>query len=161
MYRDSVEAGFVHIQNTDVLLYRTGNEISSWIPRWDLLMLFRNPFRFGKALPWKPAGKTKPIWNIDKTMNVLSPSGFVVDPINYIEAYNESIFNNTTIMSDERRNGLKQIWQRILTTMEKSQSQTPFNASVLTAAATSFSFGLDEKGDTANECHLLYKFAAY
>lgn len=165
-YRDSVEAGFVHFQNTDVLLYRhdndhTSNKTPSWIPRWDLPMLFRNPFRFGKAIPWKPAGETKPIWNIDQTMNVLSLSGFVVDPIKYVEFYNESIFGNETIKSGEGRNELKQVWQRILTTMEKSQSQTPFSASVLTAAATSFSFGLDEKSDPANERHLLYKFIAY
>jgi hypothetical protein len=127
VYRDSVEAGFVYFQNTDVLLYRTdndhtGNKTLSWIPRWDLPMLFRNPFRFGKALLWKPAGETKPIWNIDKIMNVLSLSGFVIDPIKYVESYNESIFGNVTIKSDEGRNELKQVWQRILTTMEKSQS---------------------------------------
>lgn len=161
VYRDSVEAGFVHFQNTDVLLYRTGNETPSWIPRWDLPMLFRNPFRFGKALPWKPAGETKPIWTIDKTMNVLSLSGFVVEPIKYVELYNESMFGNAMINSDGGRNELKQVWQRILTTMEKSQSQTPLSASLLTAAATSFSFGLDEKSDPANERHLLQKFVAY
>jgi hypothetical protein len=32
---------------------------------------------------------------------------------------------------------------------------------VLTAAATSFSFGLDEKSDPTNKRHLLYKFIAY
>jgi len=32
---------------------------------------------------------------------------------------------------------------------------------MLTAAATSFSFGLDEKSDPANERHLLHKFVAY
>ena len=166
VYRDSVEAGFVHFQNTDVLLYRadndrTGNKTPSWIPRWDIPMLFRNPFRFGKALPWEPAGGTKPIWNIDKTMNVLFLSGFVIDPIKYVESYNESIFGNALIKSDGGRNELKQVWQRILTTMEKSQSQIPFSASMLTAAATSFSFGLDEKSDPANERHLLHKFVAY
>ena len=50
VYRDSVEVGFVHFQNTEDLLYRTGNEIPSWIPRWGLLMLFQNLLRFGKAL---------------------------------------------------------------------------------------------------------------
>jgi len=169
VYRGSVEAGFVHFQNTDVLFYRTGNDvlhrtdnkIPSWIPCWDVPMLFRNPFRFGKALPWKPAGETKPIWSIDKTMNVLSLSGFVVDRTKYVESYNESIFGNATIKSDEGRNELKQVWQKILTTIEKSQSQIPFSASVLTATATSFSFGLDEKSDPANEHHLLYKFVSY
>lgn len=161
VYRDSVEAGLVHFQNTDVLLYRTGNETPLWIPRWDRPMLFRNPFRFGKALLWKPAGETKLIWSIDKTMNVLSLSGYVVDYIKYVTYYNESIFGNVTIESDEGRTELKQVWQRILTTIEKSQVQIPFSTSVLTAAATSFSFGLDEKSDPANERHLLYNFVAY
>jgi hypothetical protein len=124
-------------------------------------MLFRNPFRFGKALLWKPARETKPIWTIDKTTNVLSLFGFVVDHIKYATSYNESIFGNATINSDEGRNELKQVWQKILTMMEESQSQTPFSASALSAAATSFSFGLDEKSDPANERHLLHNFVAY
>jgi hypothetical protein len=66
VYWDSIEARFVHFQNTDVLLYRadndhTGNKTPSWIPRWDIPMLFGNPFRFRIALPWKPAGETKPV----------------------------------------------------------------------------------------------------
>ena len=123
VYRDSVEAAFVNFQNTDVLLYITGHENPSWIPRWDRPMLFRNPFRFGKALPWKPAGETKPIWNTDKKLNVLSLSGFVVDPIKYVESYNESFFGNAMTKSDEGRNVLKQVWQRILKTVGNSQSQ--------------------------------------
>ncbi|PVH72238.1 hypothetical protein DL98DRAFT_660192, partial [Cadophora sp. DSE1049] len=127
VYRDSVEAGLVHFQNTDVLLYRTGNETPSWIPRWNRPML----------------------------------SGFVVDHIKYATSYDESIFGNATIKSDEGRIEVKQVWQRILTTMEKSRLQTPFGASVLTAAATSFSFRLEEKSDPANEFHLLHNFVAY
>ena len=109
VYRDSVEAAFVNFQNTDVLLYITGHENPSWIPRWDRPMLFRNPFRFGKALPWKPAGETKPIWNIDKKLNVLSLSGFVVDHIKYVESYNESMFGNAMTESHEGRDVLKQV----------------------------------------------------
>jgi hypothetical protein len=161
VYRDSVEAAFVNFQNTDVLLYITGHENPSWIPHWDRPMLFRNPFRFGKALPWKPAGETKPIWNIDKKLNTLSLSGFVVDPIKYVESYDESIFGNATIKSDEGRNLLKQSWQRILKTVENSQSQIPFSTGALTAAATSFSFGLDENSNPADERHLLHNFVAY
>ena len=161
VYRDSVEAAFVNFQNTDVLLYVTGTESSSWIPRWDQPMLFRNPFRFGKALPWKPAGETKPVWNIDKKLNSLSLSGFVVDPIKYVESYNESIFGNAMTKSDEGRNVLKQIWQRILKIVENSQSKIPFSTSVLTAVATSFSFGLDESSDPADEGRLLRNFVAY
>ena len=124
-------------------------------------MWFRNPFRFGNAFPWKPAGETKPIWNVDKKLNVLSLSGFVVDPIKFVESYNESFFGNATIESDEGRNVLKQVWQRILKTMKNSESQISFSTSVLTAAATSFSFGLDEKSNPADERRLLHNFVAY
>jgi hypothetical protein len=161
VYRDSVEAAFINFQNTDVLLYLTGNENPSWIPRWDRAMLFRNPFRFGNAVPWKPAGETKPIWNIDKKLNVLSLSGFVVDPIKFAESYNESFFGNAMIDSDKGRNVLKQVWQRILKTMEDSQSQIPFSINVLTAAATSFSFGLNEKSKPGDERLLIHNFVAY
>ena len=33
VYQESVEAAFVNFQNTDVLLYVTGTENPSWIPR--------------------------------------------------------------------------------------------------------------------------------
>ena len=56
---------------------------------------------------------------------------------------------------------LRQVWQRILTTVEKSQSQTPFNTGISTALATSFSFGLDENTDPADERYLLLSFVAY
>jgi Heterokaryon incompatibility protein (HET) len=161
VYRDSVEAAFVNFQNTNVLLYTTGNENPSWIPRWDRPMLFRNPFRFGKALPWKPAGETKPLWSIDKKLNVLSLSGFVVDLLKFVESYNESFFGNAMIKSDEGKNVLEKFWQRILRTVENSQSQIPFSTSILTAVAISFSFGLDEKTNPADEHHLLHSFVAH
>lgn len=161
VYRDSVEAAFVNFQNTDVLLYVNAHESPSWIPRWNRSMLFRNPFRFGKALPWKPAGETKPIWNIDKKSNTLSLSGFVVDSIKYVEPYNESIFGNAMTKSEEGRNLLKQAWQRILKTVENSQPQIPFSTSVLTAAATSFSFGLDDNSNPVDERCLIQNFVAY
>ncbi|KAH6718857.1 heterokaryon incompatibility protein-domain-containing protein [Leptodontidium sp. MPI-SDFR-AT-0119] len=131
------------------------------IPRWDRPMLFRNPFRFGKVLPWTPAGKRKPVWSIDKSTNVLSLSGFVVDHIRYAAPYDESIFGNATIQSDKGNEHLKQILQRILATIEESQLQKPFSTSVLTATASSFSFGLDDKSDPAAERHLLHNFVAY
>ena len=80
VYRDSVEAAIINFQNTDVFTYVTGDEHPSWVPQWNRPMMFRNPFRFGKALPWKPAGETTPIWNIDRRLNVISLTGFVVDP---------------------------------------------------------------------------------
>lgn len=44
LYRDSVEAALVNFEKADVLLYITGEEKLSWIPRWDISMLFRNLF---------------------------------------------------------------------------------------------------------------------
>ncbi|KAL1797950.1 hypothetical protein ACET3X_004556 [Alternaria dauci] len=46
VYRDSVEAALVNFEKADVLLYVTGKEDPSWIPLWNIPMLFRNPFRF-------------------------------------------------------------------------------------------------------------------
>jgi hypothetical protein len=94
-------------------------------------------------------------------LNVLSLSGFTVDPIKFAGSYNESFFGNNTIDSDEGRNRLKQVWQRILKTVENSQSQIPFSTSMLAAAAISFSFGLNHEIKPAEERHLLHDFVAY
>lgn len=161
VYRDSVEAAIIDFQNTDVFTYITGDGNPSWIPRWNQPMMFRNPFRFGRALPWKPAGETTPIWNIDKKLNIVSLTGFVVDLISYVEPYSETFFGNTIIESDKGRNMLMQVWQKILKTVEKSQSHIPFNTGIFTALATSFSFGLDENTDPADERYLLHNFVAY
>lgn len=161
VYRDSVEAAILTFQNTDVLTYVTGDQDSSWIPQWNQPMLFRNPFRFGRSLPWKPAGKTTPIWGIDKDLNILILHGFTVDSIHFVSIYNESFFGNALVQSNEGRNALKQVWQRILKTIEESQLHIPFSASLLTAAATSFSFGLDEYTEPADERCLLHNFIAY
>lgn len=160
-YRDSVQAAFVNFQNADALLYVIGNEIPSWIPRWNEPMLFRNPFRFGNALPWKPAGDTKASWDIDKDVNALSLFGFIFDSIKFNEPYNESFFGNAMIDSDEGRNTLRHAWQRIMDTIERSQPKTPLSTKVLNAAAASLSFGLDEKSRPADERYLIHNFVAY
>ncbi|KAH7329919.1 hypothetical protein BKA65DRAFT_508041 [Rhexocercosporidium sp. MPI-PUGE-AT-0058] len=107
------------------MLYLTSNFSStpSWLPRWDRPMLFRNPFRFGKALPWKPAEGRKSVWSIDKIQNVLSLAGFIVDHIKYATSYDESIFSNSTIQCEKGREDLTHVWQRILTTIGKSHVQ--------------------------------------
>lgn len=125
-------------------------------------MVFRNPFRFGRALPWRPAGETKPIWNIDKELNVVSLTGNIIDVIRFVEPYSENFLGNMMIIeSGTGREILRQVWQRILTTMEKGQSQTPFDTGMFTALVTSFSFGLDENTDPADERYLLHNFFAY
>jgi hypothetical protein len=65
------------------------------------------------------------------------------------------------IESDDGRKTLKEVWQRLLKTMRNSQLHVPFGADELTAAATSFSFGLNEKSDPANEHLLAQRFVAY
>jgi hypothetical protein len=124
-------------------------------------MLFRNPFRFGKPLPWRPAGETSPIWNIDKKLSILSLTGFVIGTIKFVEPYNERFFGNVMTDSDEGRKMLKEVWQRILKTIRNSQLHVPFSADELTAAAISFSFGLDEKSNPANEHLMVQGFVAY
>jgi len=162
VYRDSVEAAFISFQNTDVLLYIAGEEEDpSWIPQWNRAMLFRNPFRFGKALPWKPSGDSKPVWSIEKDSSVLSLMGYTAGTIKFVEPYNESFFGNAMTKSDEGRSELNKIWQRILKVIEASQPELPFSAEMLTAAAYSLSFGLDEKADPADERTLLHNFVAY
>jgi hypothetical protein len=44
-------------------------------------MLFRNPFKFAKSLPWRPAGETKAAWKIYGGANVLYLTGVVMDSI--------------------------------------------------------------------------------
>ena len=56
---------------------------------------------------------------------------------------------------------LKQVWERILKTLERCQLQIPFSTSILTAAATSFSFGLDENTNPVDERRLIHNFVAY
>ena len=65
------------------------------------------------------------------------------------------------IESNEEKLKLRQIWQSLLQTLEKSQRQIPFNAETIIAAATSFSFGLDENINPADSYYLIRNFVAY
>jgi len=162
VYRDSVEAAFTNFEDTNVLLYVTGDGKPSWIPRWDTPMLFRNPFRFGKALPWRPSGDAQPSWSIDKELNVLSLSGILIDRVAFAEPYNETCFCNSSTESGEGRTALRPTWQRILGTLQKARSESPpWGVSLLTSVAASFSYGLDEKSDPADESSLMRNFVAY
>jgi hypothetical protein len=162
VYRDSVEAALVNFEKADVLLYVTGREDPSWIPRWNIPMLFRNPFRFGKPMPWKPAGDTKPTWNIDKESNVLSLSGFSLDVITHAESYNQLNFANSTIDSAEGKAKLHNLWKRNLHTFAASLGgDVPLTKPFLTAAAVSLSFGLNHKINPFEQLELLHNFVAY
>jgi hypothetical protein len=117
VYRGTVEAAFINFKKADVLLYVTGKESRSWIPRWDIPMLFRNSFRFGKPVPWTLAGDDEPTWSIDKSENVLSLSGFIIDVISQAESYNQLFFANSTIDSNDGKIKLKTTWKQILSTL--------------------------------------------
>ncbi len=162
VYRDSVEAGLLTYENTDVMLYVTGKEEPSWIPRWDVMMPFRSPFRFGKHLPWKPSLKSKPIYAIDKSKNIISLQGLVLDTIESVEFYKESCFGNFMLDHQEGLEELRTVWRRILETIEKQHTKTaPFDYKTMKAIAVTFSYGLDENSDPGNEEVLLNNFLAY
>ncbi|KAI0550535.1 heterokaryon incompatibility protein-domain-containing protein [Xylaria curta] len=162
VYRDSVEAAFINFKNTNALLYVHGTETPSWIPRWDEPMLFRNPFRFGRALPWRPAGDLGPKWEIDRERNVLSLRGFKIAVIETSETYVETLFGNAMMESDEGKEKLRSAWSDILDNMARGVNQSlPFGSGTLASAAVSFSFGLDDKCNPADEQLLFHNFMAY
>lgn len=109
VYRNFVEAALVNFENTDVLLYVHGTEDPSWVPRWENSMLFRNPFRFSKSLPWRPAGDTHPPLNIDKKSKVLSLTGSVIDTINFVDRYKEGFFSNSLTKSGKGQKSLREL----------------------------------------------------
>ena len=63
--------------------------------------------------------------------------------------------------SDIARRQVREFWETILIMVRDGESQMPVTASLLTAMATSFSFGLDEKCTPAEDGQLMSRFAAY
>ncbi|MCJ1449048.1 MAG: hypothetical protein MMC23_009567 [Stictis urceolatum] len=161
VYRDSVEAAFIDYQNTHVLLYLTGNDDPSWVPRWNRAMLFRNPFRFGKPVPWKPAGNTTPEWSIDKEQNILSIQGFFLDTIESSEPFNAKYFCSAMLDSTDGQEVLKEAWRRILKALSERYSQVPVTLDILTSVAMSFAYGLDDRSEPITEYRAVRNFAAY
>jgi hypothetical protein len=112
-------------------------------------------------LPWRPGGNTEPAWSIDKTSNMLSLSGIFIDSIAFAESYNEACFCNTMMESDVGRTALHQLWQTILGTVRKARPEVSFNAELLMALAASFSYGINDRGDPADESSLMRNLVAY
>ncbi|KAI3333536.1 hypothetical protein F4824DRAFT_513211 [Ustulina deusta] len=133
--QDSVEAAFLNFKNTNALLYVHGVEAPSWVPLWDRPMLFRNPFTFGQALPWRPAGESEP-------------------------SYVETFFGNAMMESDEGKATLRASWSNILGDMARGVQSPPFDNRTSISAAVSFSFGFDEKCNPADEQLIFHNFAA-
>ncbi|CAK7204167.1 hypothetical protein SEUCBS139899_006921 [Sporothrix eucalyptigena] len=202
VYVDTVEAALVHFQNTDVLLYATtdandnhGSDtegqtavgqnyshdwvLPSWAPEWNKAMLFRNPFRFGKSLPWQPAGERQfdpdapPVWAIDRDARTLTLRGLVFDTIELTANYNESCFGNSTLDSDDKRRVVAKKWigilRILLAAQERRGREDPIvdmphglSLDVLRAAAVSLSYGLDGTSTPVDdEEQLLLDFIAY
>lgn len=160
VYRDAVEASFLDYGKTNVLLYVSGAEDPSWVPRWDIAMLFRNPFRFAKPVPWRPAGDAPVDWSIDHAANVLSLGGFCLDTVARSEHYDETYFGAAMISTPTGRSELQAHWSRILAAMA-GPGPTPLSRGVLVAAADAFSFGLDEAVEPAPKTTLLRNFVQY
>ncbi|KAF4945241.1 hypothetical protein FGADI_12101 [Fusarium gaditjirri] len=161
VYMDSVAAAFTDMQNTDVLLYAPGIDRPSWVPRWDRAMLFRNPFRFGKALPWRPSLDSKPKWSIDAESRVLALGGVLIDSIKVSETYNESLFSNANMKFEEGRIKSGHVWRRVLGNLRLSPTSKGYNRSELTAMAASLSFGLNEDSNPGEEQILKQNFVSY
>ena len=73
-------------------------------------------------------------------------------------------FGTTKLNSEEGQAELKVIWKGMLEAIEKGLSPStpvPLSKSVLNAAASAFSFGLNEKSLPADETLLLHRFVAY
>ncbi|PQE10509.1 heterokaryon incompatibility protein [Rutstroemia sp. NJR-2017a BVV2] len=160
VYRDCAEAALINFKNVDILYYVRGAENPSWVPRWDKAMLFRNPFRLTSGVPWRPTGKTVPIWSIDKKESILTIQGISLGIIEFAESYNESIFGTVIASSPEGVKELNQIWSKILKIFE-NKFPVPLSAEVITAAAVSLSFGLNEKKELGEDRKLMLNFISY
>lgn len=161
VYRDTVEAALLNFEKTDVLLYLTGSERPSWVPRWDVPMLFRNPFRFGNEVPWTPAGDTRASWRIDRDTYTLHLKCLFLSTVKLVEPYSEQYFGNTMLSSQEGRSKMNYEWQRLLETIATVHRQIPFDAKLFTDIAVTLSYGLNEKTEVGDPEALLHNFVSY
>jgi hypothetical protein len=161
VYRDTVKAALTQFKTTDVLLYAMGKEQPSWIPRWDKPMLFRNPFRFGNDVPFKPAGDSTASWSIDDARNELTLQGYIAGRVKFAATYNQRWFADSTMDTPDGKAGLKQSWETILQDIGASQRALPLAQESLTALAVSLSFGFGRRLDSDERLETLRTFVAY
>ena len=162
VYRDSVEAALINYKSPNALLYVSELEDPSWVPRWNTSMLFRNPFRFGRPVPWHPSGRSRTaVWSIDKDKNVLSLSGFTVDDIEHVEFYKESYFGSAALSSENGKTEVRQCWQNVLGMVSNVFASIPLTRDIIKATAVSLSYGLDQKCQAAEDIELSHNFVAY
>ncbi|KAF5661556.1 het-domain-containing protein [Fusarium circinatum] len=127
----------------------------------DRAMLFRNPFRFGKALPWRPSLDSKPTWSISAEPRILTLRGVLIDSIKVSETYNESLFSSANMKTEEGRVKVGLVWRKILENLRWSRSSQVYSRDELTAVATSLSFGLNEDSNPGEERTLMHNFVSY
>jgi hypothetical protein len=161
VYRDAVKAALTQFKTTDVLLYAMGSEHPSWIPRWDKPMLFRNPFRFGNDVPFRPAGDSAASWSIDVARSELALQGFVAGHIQFAATYNQRWFAGSVLDSSEGRTMLKQSWTSILQNTGALVNAAPLAQTILTALAISLSFGFGRRLDASERLETIRAFVAY
>ena len=161
VYQDCVEASLTVLDSANALLYVNNEQSPSWTPRWNLPMLFRNPFRFGRSVPWRPVAGSKPQWRISKEKSVLSLSGGIIDRIRRSATYNQAFFGEALYTSETGRQRLEQAWSQILEILADNSSQSSIATTTLTAAAVSLSFGVDEKSEEMAEARFAVRFVAY
>ncbi len=165
VYRDVVEASLLNYKNTNALLYVSAVEAGrpSWIPFWNEAMLFRNPFRFGQPMPWKPAGDSEAHWAVERENYTLELGGFYLGWVQSAEAYRETVFRGGPPASSKRNvEAVASSWQRILSLLAAAQNNNlPLSEDTLTACAASFCYGQDETCKPAAEAKLARNFVAY
>jgi hypothetical protein len=161
VYRDTVKAALTQSKTTDVLLYAVGKEHPSWIPRWDIPMLFRNPFRFGDDVPFKPAGGSTASWSIDDDRNELTLQGFIAGRVKFAATYNQRWFADSVIDDVDERTGLKESWRMILQDIGASLGTLPLAQDSLTALAVSLSFGFGRRLNADERLETVRAFVAY
>ncbi|EGX95390.1 ankyrin repeat and SAM domain containing protein 6 [Cordyceps militaris CM01] len=158
VYRDVVEASLVHYKTTNALLYVAAVEgRPSWIPFWNEAMLFRNPFRFGNPMPWRPAGGSEARWTVDRDNYILSLEGFYLGAVQAAEPYYETVFRGGGQSSH-----VAETWQRLLDLLAATGTgELPLSEDTLVACATSFCYGQDETCQPAEEATLARNFVVY
>jgi hypothetical protein len=164
VYRGAVEAALMHFQNTDVLLYAVGKANPawpSWIPHWDKPMLFRNPFRFGNAAPFKPAGDALASWKMDKDANELGLKGFIAGRIEVVETYNQRWFADGILDVAGERSKLKLAWTKLLQNLSPAHQTPQLGEDTLTSMAVALSFGFGRILNETERLETLHSFVAY
>ena len=98
---------------------------------------------------------------MDRMSRILFLSGFSIGAVKMAEIYNDGIFRSALDSSGDPAKSPRQLWLRILQMMERQLSRLPITTAMLSAAAVSFSFGLDKDTHPADERTLTRTFVAY